>query len=151
MSDKLIEIKNLKTYFYTEAGTAKAVNDVSFDVMKGEVLGIVGESGSGKSVTSLSINRLIPNPPGEIVSGEILYNKNFDITDKRMIGQKIPFDIEYEKELETDSGTIEKEKVVLKEGTIINSKILKELIALEPMQYLKVTVNLLYLSFDGIR
>tara|TARA_Y100001935_G_scaffold190465_1_gene158730 strand:+ start:299 stop:1288 length:990 start_codon:yes stop_codon:yes gene_type:complete len=72
--DKLFEIKNLKTFFHTEAGTVKAVNDVSFDIFKGEVLGIVGESGSGKSVTSLSINRLIPNPPGEIVSGEIIYN-----------------------------------------------------------------------------
>ena len=72
--EKLIQVKNLKTFFYTEAGTVKAVNDVSFDIFKGEVLGIVGESGSGKSVTSLSINRLIPNPPGEIVSGEILYN-----------------------------------------------------------------------------
>tara|TARA_Y100000994_G_scaffold225881_1_gene208497 strand:+ start:726 stop:1715 length:990 start_codon:yes stop_codon:yes gene_type:complete len=72
--NKLIEIKKLKTHFYTEAGTVKAVEDVSFDILKGEVLGIVGESGSGKSVTSLSINRLIPNPPGEIVSGEILYN-----------------------------------------------------------------------------
>ena len=72
--DKLFEIKNLKTFFYTEAGTVKAVNDVSFDIFKGEVLGIVGESGSGKSVTSLSINRLIPNPPGEIVSGEIIYD-----------------------------------------------------------------------------
>ena len=71
---KLIEIKKLKTRFYTEAGTVKAVEDVSFDILKGEVLGIVGESGSGKSVTSLSINRLIPNPPGEIVSGEIIYN-----------------------------------------------------------------------------
>ncbi|MAV96413.1 MAG: peptide ABC transporter ATP-binding protein [Candidatus Marinimicrobia bacterium] len=74
MDNKLFEIKNLKTYFYTEAGTVKAVNDVSFDVLKGEVLGIVGESGSGKSVTSLSINRLIPNPPGEIVSGEVIYD-----------------------------------------------------------------------------
>ena len=71
--DSLIQIKNLKTHFYTEAGTVKAVQDVSFDILKGEVLGIVGESGSGKSVTSLSINRLIPNPPGEIVSGEIIY------------------------------------------------------------------------------
>ena len=71
--DKLIEIKNLKTYFHTEAGTVKAVDDVSFDIYKGEVLGIVGESGSGKSVTSLSINRLIPVPPGEIVSGKIIY------------------------------------------------------------------------------
>ena len=72
--DKLFEIKNLKTFFHTEAGTVKAVNDVSFDIFKGEVLGIVGESGSGKSVTSLSINRLIPNPPGEIVSGKIIYD-----------------------------------------------------------------------------
>ena len=72
--DKLFEIKNLKTFFHTEAGTVKAVNDVSFDIYKGEVLGIVGESGSGKSVTSLSVNRLIPNPPGEIVSGKIIYN-----------------------------------------------------------------------------
>ena len=72
--EKLIEVKNLKTFFYTEAGVAKAVNNISFDILKGEVLGIVGESGSGKSVTSLSINRLIPNPPGKIESGEILYN-----------------------------------------------------------------------------
>ncbi len=72
--EKLIEVKNLKTFFYTEAGVAKAVNNVSFDIFKGEVLGIVGESGSGKSVTSLSINRLIPDPPGKIVGGEILYN-----------------------------------------------------------------------------
>ena len=73
--DKLIEIKNLKTFFHTEAGTVRAVNDVSFDIYKGEVLGIVGESGSGKSVTSLSINRLIPNPTGEIVDGTIMYNE----------------------------------------------------------------------------
>ena len=71
--NKLIEVKDLKTYFYTEAGTAKAVDGISFDIFKGEVLGIVGESGSGKSVTSLSINRLIPNPPGEIVNGKVLY------------------------------------------------------------------------------
>jgi peptide/nickel transport system ATP-binding protein len=69
----LIEIENLKTYFYTEAGTAKAVDGVNFDIYEGEVLGIVGESGSGKSVTSLSINRLIPNPPGDIVDGRILF------------------------------------------------------------------------------
>ena len=72
--EKLIQIKDLKTYFYTEAGVAKAVDGVSFDIHKGEVLGIVGESGSGKSVTSLSINRLIPNPPGKIESGEIIYD-----------------------------------------------------------------------------
>ena len=79
-NNKLVEIKNLKTFFHTEAGTVKAVNDVSFDIYKGEVLGIVGESGSGKSVTSLSINRLIPSPPGEIVNGEIIY-KNRNLLD----------------------------------------------------------------------
>ena len=73
MKKKLIEINNLKTYFYTEAGTAKAVDGISFDIFQGEVLGIVGESGSGKSVTSLSINRLIPNPPGEIVDGKVMF------------------------------------------------------------------------------
>ena len=78
--EKLIEIKNLYTHFYTEAGTAKAVDGVSFDIYKGEVLGIVGESGSGKSVTSLSINRLIPSPPGKIVSGKIIYN-NINLLD----------------------------------------------------------------------
>ena len=88
--EKLIQVKNLKTYFYTEAGTAKAVDDISFDIYKGEVLGIVGESGSGKSVTSLSINRLIPNPPGEIVSGEVIYkNKNLlDLSYKEMRGYR---------------------------------------------------------------
>ena len=79
--NKLIEVKDLKTYFYTEAGTAKAVDGVSFDIYNGEVLGIVGESGSGKSVTSLSINRLIPNPPGEIVSGDIFY-KGYGMKEK---------------------------------------------------------------------
>ncbi|MCF7809943.1 ABC transporter ATP-binding protein [bacterium] len=70
----LIEVKDLKTYFKTEAGLAKAVDGVSFDIRKGEVLGIVGESGSGKSVTALSLIRLIPNPPGDIVSGEVNYD-----------------------------------------------------------------------------
>jgi len=79
--NKLIEVKNLKTYFYTEAGTAKAVDGISFDIYKGEVLGIVGESGSGKSVTSLSINRLIPNPPGKIVSGDVFY-KGYGMKEK---------------------------------------------------------------------
>jgi oligopeptide/dipeptide ABC transporter ATP-binding protein len=68
----LLEIKNLKTYFYTEDGTVRAVDGVDIEVYPGEVLGIVGESGCGKSVTSLSVMRLI-GQPGKIIEGEILF------------------------------------------------------------------------------
>jgi peptide/nickel transport system ATP-binding protein len=70
---KLLEVKDLCTYFDVEGKTAKAVDGVSFHVYENEVFGIVGESGSGKSVTSLSVMRLIPNPPGRIESGEIWF------------------------------------------------------------------------------
>ena len=77
MSDrKLLEIKNLVTEFSTDGNVLKAVNDVSFTLNRGETIGIVGESGSGKSVTSLSVMRLIPNPPGTISGGEILFHKD---------------------------------------------------------------------------
>lgn len=72
MGAKLLEVKNLKTYFKTEDGVVPSVNGVSFSVEKGETLAIVGESGCGKSVTSLSIMGLIA-PPGEVVGGEILF------------------------------------------------------------------------------
>ena len=70
----LLQVRNLKTYFHTEAGIAPAVDGVDFDIYQGEVLGLVGESGSGKSVTALSILRLIPDPPGKIVDGSILFH-----------------------------------------------------------------------------
>lgn len=73
MAENLLSVKNLKTYFRTEAGEAKAVDGVSFDIDRGETLGLVGESGCGKSVTSLSVMRLIPEPPGKTVGGEIRY------------------------------------------------------------------------------
>jgi oligopeptide/dipeptide ABC transporter ATP-binding protein len=73
-TDTIISVENLKTYFYTEDGTVPAIDGVSFEVKRGETLAIVGESGSGKSVTSLSIMRLIPQPPGKIVNGDIKFN-----------------------------------------------------------------------------
>jgi len=73
MTDILLEVKDLRTYFDTEEGQVRAVDGISFSLRRGETLGIVGESGSGKSVTNLSLIRLIP-PPGRIVSGEILFD-----------------------------------------------------------------------------
>ncbi len=83
---RLLEVRGLKTHFRTQDGVIKAVDDVSFGLEKGETLGIVGESGSGKSVTSLSIMRLVPHPPGEIVGGEIVFaGRNLlDCNDKEM-------------------------------------------------------------------
>jgi oligopeptide/dipeptide ABC transporter ATP-binding protein len=72
--DNLLTIRNLHTYFYTEDGVVKALNGVNLDIKRGEVLGLVGESGSGKSVTALSILRLIQDPPGRIVQGEIWFD-----------------------------------------------------------------------------
>jgi len=70
----LLEVKNLKTHFYTEDGVVPAVNGVDFNLKPGQTLGIVGESGCGKSITSMSIMRLIPTPPGRIVDGEIQFD-----------------------------------------------------------------------------
>lgn len=76
MSEKkiLLEVKNLVTEFNTDEGSVRAVKGISFTLYRGETVGIVGESGSGKSVTSLSIMRLIPSPPGKITSGEVIYH-----------------------------------------------------------------------------
>ena len=74
MTENLLEVNNLKTYFFTRGGVVKAVDDVSFTIKPGETLGLVGESGCGKSVTALSVMRLVANPPGKIVGGEINFN-----------------------------------------------------------------------------
>ena len=72
--DVVLEVKDLRTHFTTRWGTVKAVDGVSYRLRRGETLGVVGESGSGKSVTALSVMRLVPEPPGKIVSGEVILN-----------------------------------------------------------------------------
>ncbi len=72
MSERLLEVSNLSTHFFTYAGVVKAVNGVSFSLDRNETLGIVGESGSGKTVAALSILRLVPDPPGKIVEGSVV-------------------------------------------------------------------------------
>ena len=74
MSDYLLEIRNLSTRFYTQDGVVKAVNGISYSIEPGDTLGIVGESGCGKSVSMLSVMRLIPDPPGRIEEGEVIFN-----------------------------------------------------------------------------
>ena len=71
--ETVLEVKNLRTHFFTDDGVVKAVDDVSFTLHKGEVLGIVGESGSGKSVTNLSVMKLVQSPPGKIMGGEVIF------------------------------------------------------------------------------
>ena len=90
----LLEVKDLRTYFYTYEGVVKAVDGVSYELEEGETLGLVGESGCGKSVSALSVMRLIPDPPGKIVDGEIHFENEdilkVDMDDMRRIrGGKI--------------------------------------------------------------
>ena len=86
MAEPLLQIKELETHFFTSEGVVRAVNGVSYDVQPGETLGLVGESGSGKSVSALSLMRLIPNPPGKIVGGEVIFDGEslLDVDDARM-------------------------------------------------------------------
>jgi peptide/nickel transport system ATP-binding protein/oligopeptide transport system ATP-binding protein len=86
MKNRLLEINNLRTYFFTHEGVVKAVDDISLAVDSGEMVGIVGESGCGKSVLARSILRLIPDPPGRIVDGEINFGDNslLDLSEKEM-------------------------------------------------------------------
>ena len=74
MKNPLLEVRDLTIHFSTEEGVVRAVENVSFEIYPGEILGIVGESGCGKSVTGLSLLKLIPIPPGQIVSGDIFFD-----------------------------------------------------------------------------
>jgi len=86
MDKTILRVQGLKTHFFTSYGTVKAVDGVDFHLERGETLGLVGESGCGKSVTSLSIMRLVPDPPGKIIAGKILFNGTnlLDLTDEEM-------------------------------------------------------------------
>ena len=86
MAETLLSVHNLKTYFYTDEGVVKAVDGLTYELHKGETLGIVGESGCGKSVHALSVMRLIPTPPGKVVAGELLFEgKNLlHLSDEQM-------------------------------------------------------------------
>ncbi|MBS3739742.1 ABC transporter ATP-binding protein [Candidatus Bipolaricaulota bacterium] len=84
----LIELNDLKTYFYTEDGVVKAVDGVTFSIDKQQTLGVVGESGCGKSVTALSIMGLVPMPPGKIEGGEILFHRNGEPVDLTKLNPK---------------------------------------------------------------
>ncbi|MEX1170614.1 MAG: ABC transporter ATP-binding protein [Chloroflexota bacterium] len=95
-ADKLLQVRGLSTHFFTPDGVVQAVDDVSFDVDYGETLGLVGESGCGKSVTALSVARLVPNPPGRIIAGEILFDgvnvlKLSDDNMRKLRGKEIGF------------------------------------------------------------
>ena len=90
-NNNIIEIDNLQTHFFTDNGTVKSVNGVSFNIPKNKIVGVVGESGCGKSVTSLSIMQLVQAPQGQVVGGEIRYNAdNLGYTED---GKKIAYDI----------------------------------------------------------
>lgn len=82
MEDLLLQVKDLKTYFYTDDGVVKAVDGIDFTIKKGETLGMVGESGCGKSVSALSILQLVQDPPGKIINGEIWF-KGEDLLKKK--------------------------------------------------------------------
>ena len=89
--NNIIEIDNLQTHFFTDNGTVKSVNGVSFNIPKNKIVGVVGESGCGKSVTSLSIMQLVQAPQGQVVGGEIRYNA--ESLGRNEEGKKIAFDI----------------------------------------------------------
>ena len=91
MSEKLLDVKNLHTSFFTHLGEVQAIRDVSFGLDKGEIIGIVGESGSGKSVTSLSIMGLLAYP-GRVKDGEILFNGEDLLKKKKSEMRKIQGD-----------------------------------------------------------
>merc|ERR1711964_70959 len=85
-AEVVLDVKGLQTYFYTDEGVVKAVDGLTYQVRKGEFVGLVGESGCGKSVSAMSVLRLIPYPPGVIAGGEILFKNEdlLEVSEKRI-------------------------------------------------------------------
>ena len=115
--DNILEIENLHTYFFTDAGVAKSVNGVSFEVPKGSVVGVVGESGCGKSVTSLSVMQLVQAPQGQIVEGSIRFCSQDYKRDEE--GRPVPV---WEYEEKDGQKVVKKEPVLDKKGRPVLEK-----------------------------
>lgn len=111
--NNILEIEDLHTFFFTDAGTVKSVNGVTFSIPRGKIVGVVGESGCGKSVTSLSVMQLVQAPQGQIVSGSIRFSTSDIVYDAS--GKALPV-------YETETGADGKETVVTKQITSKNGK-----------------------------
>ena len=111
--NNILEIEDLHTFFFTDAGTVKSVNGVTFSIPRGKIVGVVGESGCGKSVTSLSVMQLVQAPQGQIVSGSIRFSTSDIVYDAS--GKAVPV-------YETETGADGKETVVMKQVTSKNGK-----------------------------
>ena len=111
--NNILEIEDLHTFFFTDAGTVKSVNGVTFSIPRGKIVGVVGESGCGKSVTSLSVMQLVQAPQGQIVSGSIRFSTSDIVYDAS--GKAVPV-------YETETGADGKETVVTKQVTSKNGK-----------------------------
>ena len=111
--DNILEIEDLHTFFFTDAGTVRSVNGVTFSIPRGKIVGVVGESGCGKSVTSLSVMQLVQAPQGQIVSGSIRFSTSDIVYDAS--GKALPV-------YETETGADGKETVVTKQVTSKNGK-----------------------------
>lgn len=106
--DNILEIENLHTYFFTDAGTVKSVNGVSFNVPRGKIVGVVGESGCGKSVTSLSVMQLVQAPQGQIVEGSIRFRTSDLVYDEK--GKPVPV---YETKTDKNGKTVPLTRTVI--------------------------------------
>ena len=111
--NNILEIEDLHTFFFTDAGTVKSVNGVTFSIPRGKIVGVVGESGCGKSVTSLSVMQLVQAPQGQIVSGSIRFSTSDIVYDAS--GKAVPI-------YETETGADGNEKIVIKQITSKSGK-----------------------------